>query len=68
MRPLLIVMTYGMTNDICPGAPRSDPRTNATVLIAAGIRNAFYISTDTGQEFQTWRRNPQAMAPWLFRE
>jgi enterochelin esterase-like enzyme len=51
-----------------PGGPRSDPRANAAALTAAGIRNVFYVSPDTGHEFQTWRRSLQAMAPLLFRD
>ncbi|MDK8184224.1 MULTISPECIES: alpha/beta hydrolase-fold protein [Sphingomonas] len=51
-----------------PGGPRSDPRANAQALTAAGIKNMFFVSPDTGHEFQTWRRSLQAMAPLLFRD
>ncbi|WP_448663111.1 alpha/beta hydrolase-fold protein [Sphingomonas sp. CJ20] len=51
-----------------PGAPRMDPRANAEALKAAGIKSAFYVSPNTGHEFQTWRRSLREMAPMLFRD
>lgn len=51
-----------------PGGPRSDPRANAAALKQAGLNSVFFVSPDTGHEFQTWRRSLQAMAPLLFRD
>ncbi|MDR6145016.1 enterochelin esterase-like enzyme [Sphingomonas sp. SORGH_AS870] len=51
-----------------PGGPRSDPRANAEALKKAGFNSVFFVSPDTGHEFQTWRRSLHAMAPLLFRD
>ncbi|GGB40980.1 hypothetical protein GCM10011380_33070 [Sphingomonas metalli] len=51
-----------------PGTPRQDPRANAEALSKAGIKSAFYVSPNTGHEFQTWRRSLLTMAPMLFRD
>ena len=51
-----------------PSGPRVDPRANAEALKNAGIRSAFYVSPDTGHEFQSWRRSLRELAPLLFRE
>ena len=51
-----------------PGAPPSDPRANAAALKAAGLNSVFYVSSDTGHEFLTWRRSLHEMAPLLFRD
>jgi enterochelin esterase-like enzyme len=51
-----------------PGGPKVDPRANAAAIKAAGIPSAFYVSPDTGHEFQTWRRSLHEMAPLLFRD
>ncbi|MHA6720530.1 alpha/beta hydrolase [Sphingomonas sp. RS6] len=51
-----------------PGGPRVDPRANAAALKAAGIPSAFYVSPNTGHEFQTWRRSLHELAPLLFRD
>lgn len=50
-----------------PGTPRVDPRANAEALKGAGIRSAFYVSPNTGHEFQSWRRGLRELAPLLFR-
>lgn len=49
-----------------PGGPRVDPRANAEALRDAGIKSAFYVSPDTGHEFQSWRRSLRELAPMLF--
>ncbi|WP_420142837.1 alpha/beta hydrolase [Sphingomonas sp.] len=55
-------------SNLPPGAPPSDPRANAAALKAAGINSVFYVSENTGHEFQTWRRSLQQMAPLMFRD
>jgi enterochelin esterase-like enzyme len=49
-----------------PGGPRVDPRANAQALKRAGIKSAFYVSPNTGHEFQSWRRSLRELAPLLF--
>jgi enterochelin esterase-like enzyme len=51
-----------------PGGPPSDPRANAAAIKQAGINSVFYVSPDTGHEFQTWRRSLKQLAPLLFRD
>lgn len=45
-----------------------DPRANAEALRAAGVNSFFYVSPDTGHEWQTWRRSLHAFAQLLFQE
>lgn len=45
-----------------------DPRANTEALKAAGINSYFYISPDTGHEWQSWRRSLHQFAPLLFRD
>jgi len=51
-----------------PGGPRVDPRANAEALKRAGINSAFYVSPNTGHEFQSWRRSLRELAPLLFKD
>ncbi|WP_442680790.1 alpha/beta hydrolase [Sphingomonas sp. ASY06-1R] len=51
-----------------PGGPPSDPRANAAAIKQAGVNSVFYVSPDTGHEFQTWRRSLKQFAPLLFRD
>ena len=51
-----------------PGAPPADPRKNAEELKNLGLPSIFYVSPNTGHEFQTWRRSLKEMAPLLFRD
>jgi enterochelin esterase-like enzyme len=51
-----------------PGVPPADPRKNAAELKAAGFPSAFYVSPNTGHEFQTWRRSLRELAPMLFKD
>lgn len=39
----------------------------AEVLKAAGFNSVFYVSPNTGHEFQTWRRSLKELAPLLFK-
>jgi enterochelin esterase-like enzyme len=51
-----------------PGQPHQDPRANAEALKAAGINSVFYVSPNTGHEFQSWRRSLRELAPLLFKD
>jgi enterochelin esterase-like enzyme len=51
-----------------PARPSTDPAANAAALKRAGLNSVFYVSPDTGHEFQTWRRSLYQMAPLLFRD
>ncbi|WP_199192703.1 alpha/beta hydrolase [Allosphingosinicella deserti] len=51
-----------------PGVPPADPRANAEALKRAGLNSVFYVSPETGHEFQTWRRSLHEFAPLLFRD
>ena len=43
-----------------------DPKANTEGLKAAGINSYFYVSPDTGHEWQSWRRSLHAFAQVLF--
>ena len=43
-----------------------DPRANTEALKAAGVNSYFYVSPDTGHEWQSWRRSLYQFAPLLF--
>jgi enterochelin esterase-like enzyme len=45
-----------------------DPRANTEALKAAGVNAQFYVSPDTGHEWQSWRRSLHQFAPLLFRD
>ncbi len=45
-----------------------DPKTNTEALKAAGINSYFYVSPDTGHEWQSWRRSLYQFAPLLFQD
>jgi enterochelin esterase-like enzyme len=45
-----------------------DPRENTEALKAAGVNSYFYVSPDTGHEWQSWRRSLYQFAPLLFRK
>ena len=47
-----------------PGAP--DPKANVDALKAAGINAHWYVSPETGHEWQSWRRSLREIAPLLF--
>jgi enterochelin esterase-like enzyme len=53
----------------CSTGSRENPagiNSNHAALNAIGIKNAAYVSPDTGHEFQTWRRSLYQFAPLLF--
>ena len=45
-----------------------DPRATTEGLRAAGVNAHFYVSPDTGHEWQSWRRSLREFAPLLFRD
>ena len=45
-----------------------DPKANSEALKAAGINSYFYVSPDTGHEWQSWRRSLYQFAPLLFQD
>jgi enterochelin esterase family protein len=45
-----------------------DPQANTAALKAAGINSHFYVSPETGHEWQTWRRSLHAFAQLLFKD
>jgi len=45
-----------------------DPKANTEALKAAGINSYFYVSPDTGHEWQSWRRSLYQFAPLLFQD
>lgn len=45
-----------------------DPRENTGLLKAAGVNSYFYVSPDTGHEWQSWRRSLYQFAPLLFQQ
>jgi enterochelin esterase-like enzyme len=45
-----------------------DPKANTEALKAAGVNSFFYVSPDTGHEWQSWRRSLHAFAQLLFQD
>ena len=45
-----------------------DPQANTESLKAAGVNTYFYVSPETGHEWQSWRRSLHQFAPLLFQE
>jgi len=43
-----------------------DPKANTEALKAAGVNSYFYVSPETGHEWQSWRRSLHAFAQLLF--
>jgi len=61
----LVFVSYGGRE---MGGGRGDPKANVDALKEAGINSHFYISPETGHEWQSWRRSLREFAPLLFRE
>jgi enterochelin esterase-like enzyme len=63
----LVFVSYG-GNEIGNGGPRrgGDPKANMEALKGAGLNAHFYVSPQTGHEWQTWRRSLREFAPLLF--
>jgi enterochelin esterase-like enzyme len=49
-----------------PGGFGGDPKANADALKEAGINSHYYVSPQTGHEWQSWRRSLYQFAPLLF--
>jgi len=61
----LVFVSYGGRE---MGGGRGDPKANVDALREAGVNSHFYISPETGHEWQSWRRSLREFAPLLFRE
>lgn len=67
----LVFVSYG-SREVDPANPRSgrggDPQANTAALKEAGVNTHYYISPQTGHEWQSWRRSLYQFAPLLFRD
>ncbi|HEX5442572.1 MAG TPA: alpha/beta hydrolase-fold protein [Pirellulales bacterium] len=65
----LVFVSYG-GHELGSGGPRrgGDPRSAVEALKGAGINAQFYVSPNTGHEWQSWRRSLREFAPLLFQE
>ncbi len=65
----LVFVSYG-GHELGDGGPRrgGDPRASVEALKGAGINVQFYVSPETGHEWQSWRRSLRKFAPLLFQE
>ncbi len=67
----LVFVSYGsreLGGERGAGRFGGDPKANTEALRAAGVNSHFYVSPDTGHEWQSWRRSLYQFAPLLFRE
>jgi enterochelin esterase-like enzyme len=64
----LVFVSYG-SRELGGDRPNrgGDPKANIDALKAAGINAHFYVSPDTGHEWQSWRRSLREFAPLLFK-
>lgn len=65
----LVFVSYG-SRELGNGAQRrgGDPQAAVEALKGAGINARFYVSPQTGHEWQSWRRSLRELAPLLFQE
>jgi enterochelin esterase-like enzyme len=75
----LVFVSYG-SREVDPAARRGggaggrggafggDPKANTDALQAAGVNTHYYISPQTGHEWQSWRRSLREFAPLLFKD
>lgn len=65
----LVFVSYG-GHELGDGGPRrgGDPQASVEALKGAGIKAQFYVSPETGHEWQSWRRSLGEFAPLLFQE
>ena len=49
------------------GGSSATPQQITEDLKKSGINSVFYVSPNTGHEFQTWRRSLKELAPLMFR-
>ncbi len=65
----LVFVSYG-GHELGNDSPRrgGDPQASVDALKGAGINAQFYVSPQTGHEWQTWRRSLKEFAPLLFQD
>lgn len=65
----LVFVSYG-GHELGDGGPRrgGNPQASVEALKGAGINAHFYVSPETGHEWQSWRRSLREFAPLLFQE
>jgi enterochelin esterase family protein len=72
----LVFVSYG-SREVDPANRRGggggggfggDPRANTEALKEVGIKTHYYVSPQTGHEWQSWRRSLREFAPLLFQE
>ncbi len=66
----LVFVSYG-GREVGRGGRRGrggDPKADVDALKDAGINSHYYISPETGHEWQSWRRSLREFAPLLFKE
>jgi enterochelin esterase-like enzyme len=68
-RNRLVFVSYG-SHELDNRGPRrgGDPKAATESLRSAGIQGHFYVSPETGHEWQTWRRSLREFAPLLFQD
>jgi len=65
----LIFISYGSRELENPRrGPWGDPVENTEALTEAGMHTHFYVSPETGHEWQSWRRSLHELAPLLFKD
>ncbi len=66
----LVFVSYGSRELGDGNRPRfgGDPKANSEALTQAGIKNVFYVASNTAHEWQTWRRSLHEFAPLLFKD
>jgi len=67
----VVFVSYGsreLGGDRGAGRFGGDPKDNTEALKAAGVNSFFYVSPDTGHEWQSWRRSLHAFAQLLFQD
>ena len=65
----LVFVSYG-GHEVSGENPRrgGDPKANVDALKNAEINAHYYVSPETGHEWQSWRRSLRELAPLLFQE
>jgi len=63
----LVFVSYG-GHEVGGTGPRrgGDPKANVEALKSAGVNAQYYVSPNTGHEWQSWRRSLHEFAPLLF--
>jgi S-formylglutathione hydrolase FrmB len=65
----LVFVSYG-SREVGGDRPRrgGDPKVAADALKQAGVNSHYYVSPETGHEWQSWRRSLREFAPLLFND